>query len=125
MRFSTISRSVLLLAGLGVAGCAATQPLHTEAPTAAIRSAEEVGAADNPQAALHLQYAKEEMKASATLNTNGKVEEARSLLLRAEADAELAVALARADDQKTEAKDAVERVRKLQSENPYAAGGDK
>ena len=40
------------------------------------------------------------------------------MLSRAEADAELAVVLARGDDQKLEATAAVERVRKLQQENP-------
>ena len=56
------------------------------------------------------------------LNAKGNAEMANSWLLRAEADAELAVALSRADAEKTEAQAAVERVRKLQSENPYSPG---
>lgn len=111
-----------LLLLLSVAGCATTQALHTETSTAAIRSAEELGAPKVPQAALHLQLAKEAMVAATALNEAGDTDEANSLLERAEADAELAVALSRAEADKSAALAAMERVRKLQSENPYAPG---
>lgn len=115
----------LLLIGVGAAGCATTQTLHTESSTAAIRSAEELGASGVPQASLHLQLAKEAVDAATALNEKGEEDEAKSLLLRAEADAELAVALSRAATEKSEAQAAMDRVHKLQSENPYAAGGEK
>lgn len=118
------SRSLLpLLFGVAAAGCATTQPLKTDSSTSAIRSAEELGATEQPQAALYLQLAQEELDAATALNAQGKPEEAKSLLLRAEADAEMAVALAHADSQRKEAQEAIERVRKLQSDNPYAPGG--
>lgn len=119
MRF--LPAPLLILVG-ALSGCATTQTLHAETSTAAIRSAEEVGANEVPQAALHLQLAKEEMAAATALHERGEKEMANSMLLRAEADAELAVALSRADAEKTEAQAAVERVRKLQSENPYSPG---
>lgn len=121
-------KSILLVPSillLFASGCAAKQALYTETSTAAIRSAEELGAPNVPQAALHLQLAKEAMVAAVEMNEQGNVEEANSLLERAEADAELAVALSRADAEKSSATAAVERVRKLQSENPYSPGGAK
>jgi type IV pilus biogenesis protein CpaD/CtpE len=114
---------LLIALGAGLAGCAAAKPLHTEASSAAIRTAEELGANEDPQAALHLRLAQEALEAATALNQNGQKEEANSLLLRAEADAELAVALAHAEGQREEARLAVERVRKLQTDNPYAPGG--
>lgn len=124
MRITFLIPGILLLGGIAP-GCATTGALHTESSTAAIRSAEELGAPDVPKASLHLQLAKEELQAAVALNAKGDVEEANSLLLRAEADAELAVALSRADAEKSEAQAAMDRVRKLQSENPYAPGGAK
>lgn len=116
-----LSRAIALFAlGIGTTGCAAKTALHTETSTAAIRSAEELGAPGVPQAALHLQLAREELKAATELQENGDKEEAASMLLRAEADAELAIALSQADAERTEALTAMERVHTLQNENPYA-----
>jgi hypothetical protein len=97
-------------------GCASA-PLKTEASTSGIRAAEEVGAADVPQASLHLQLAKEELGRAKTLAANDQKEKADSMLMRAEVDAELAVALSREDAEKTEARAAVERVRQLRQDN--------
>ncbi|MEK7704598.1 MAG: DUF4398 domain-containing protein [Myxococcota bacterium] len=98
------------------AGCA-RPPLHTEASTSGIRAAEEVGAADVPRAALHLQLAKEELEHAKALFAKGEKEIAASMLMRSEADAELAVAFAREDAEKTEARAAVDRVRQLREDN--------
>jgi outer membrane murein-binding lipoprotein Lpp len=100
-----------------VAGCASA-PLKTEASTSGIRAAEEAGAAKVPQASLHLQLAKEELELAKGLAAKGDKKEAKSMLLRAEADAELAVVLSHGDAQKLEATAAVERVRQLQQDNP-------
>ena len=99
-----------------VAGCAST-PLKTEASTSGIRAAEEAGAAKVPQASLHLQLAKEELALAKGLAAKGEKEKAASMLLRAEADAELAVALSHGDAEKSEAMAAVERVRQLRKDN--------
>ena len=98
------------------AGCAST-PVNTEASTSGIRAANEVGAAKVPQASLHLQLAKEELEHAQGLAASGEKDQATSLLLRAEADAELAVALSREDAEKSEARAAVERVRQLRQDN--------
>lgn len=100
-----------------VAGCAKNVPLRTESTTSGIRAAEEAGAAAVPQASLHLQLAKDQLEMARELAAKGKQEKAESMLLRAEADAELALLLAREDAQKAEAKAALERVRKLQNDN--------
>ena len=99
-----------------VAGCA-NAPLHTEASTSGIRGAEEAGAAKVPQASFHLQLAREELEHARELAAKGKKEEAQSMLLRAEADAELAVALSHEDAEKSEAMAAVARVRQLRQDN--------
>ena len=99
-----------------VAGCANT-PLRTEASTSGIRAAEEAGATKVPQASLHLQLAKEELELARGLAAKGEKEDAVSMLSRAEADAELAVALSHGDAEKSEATAAVERVRQLRQDN--------
>jgi len=99
-----------------VAGCA-NAPLRTERSTSGIRAAEEAGAAKVPQAALHLQLAKEELESARLLAAKGEKEQADSMLTRAEADAELAVALSHKDAEKSEAMAAVERARQLRKDN--------
>jgi len=99
-----------------VAGCA-NVPLRTEKSTSAIRAAEEAGAATVPQASLHLQLAREELEAAKKLSEKGDKEEARSMLMRAEADAELAIDLSHKDTERAEAREAVERVRQLRKDN--------
>lgn len=100
-------------------GCAHTVPEYaTESSASAIRTAEEVGAPAVPKAALHLQLAKEEFDKAKALFTEGKQDEARSLLERAAADAELAVTLAREDAEAQAARDALARVSQLRADNP-------
>ena len=98
------------------AGCASA-PLKTDASTSGIRAAEEVGAADVPKASLHLQLAKEELARAQELAAKDEKAMADSMLLRAEADAELAVLLSREDAEKTEANAAMERVRQFRKNN--------
>ena len=98
-------------------GCASA-PLRTDSSSSAIRAAEEVGAANVPRAALHLQYAKEALDKATRLQKAGDKDEAESMLTRAEADAELAVALSREEGEKQEAIKAIERVHKLRLDNP-------
>src|SRR5512133_3410689 len=100
-----------------LAGCAST-PLRTETSTSGIRAAEEAGAAKVPQASLHLQLAKEELELARGMAKKGDKAEARSMLSRAEADAELAIVLSRGDAEKSAAMAAVESVRQLRQDNP-------
>ena len=107
----------ILVAVVTVVGCA-TAPLRTDDPVAAIRAAEEVGAESVPRAALHLQLARESLTRATKLASDGYPDQAKSLLTRAEADAELAVLLSREDAHRREAQDAMERVRQLRQAHP-------
>lgn len=99
-----------------IAGCAST-PLRTEASTSGIRIAEEAGAAKVPQASLHLQLAREEQEKAKGLAAKGEDEQAASMLLRAESDAELAVVLSHEEAEISEAVAALERLRQLRHGN--------
>lgn len=115
-RIGTTFIGLAIVVAAVAAGCAGA-PLRTEASTSGIRAAEEVGASKVPQAALHLQLAREGLEKAKVLSANGDKDRAASLLTRSEADAELAVALSREDAEKAEAKAAVERVRQLRKDN--------
>lgn len=118
LNYRNIMLATVVVAIVTVTGCSSThKQLRTEASTSGIRAAEEVGAAKVPQASLHLQMAKEELALARGLAAKGEKNEAASMLLRAEADSELAVALSRGDAEKTEALSAVDRVRELQKDN--------
>ena len=112
----TAAAFTAMIAVAAAAGCASA-PLKTEASTSGIRAAEEVGASKVPRAALHLQLAKEELANAEKLAKKGDRLEAASLLMRAESDAEIAVALSREDSGKKEGQAAIERVRQLRKDN--------
>jgi hypothetical protein len=82
---------------------------NTEGPAAAIRSAEEVGAARSPQASLHLQLAKEQLERARRMTGDSDAARAQLLLKRSEADAELALALARSEAARSGAQKAAEQ----------------
>jgi len=114
-----IKQALMISTLLMVGGCASTSmPTNMASTAAAIRSAEEMGANENPRAALHLQLAQEQSdRAKAIMEAGGDKEEASMLLARSEADAELALALARQESTRTEAKAAMERVKVLKQSN--------
>jgi len=115
-KIGTMALAVAAMATLLFAGCANT-PLRTEGATSGIRTAEEAGAAKVPQASLHLQLAREEQEAAKNWAARGEKDKADSLLLRAEADAELALALSHEDAERSEAQAAVDRARQLRKDN--------
>lgn len=87
---------------VGLAGCSSTRDARTEAAPsslveaeASIRTAEQLGAEGSPDAARHLALARAEVKRAHELWDDGKKAEAHLSLQRAEADAALAMALAR------------------------------
>ena len=106
------------LLGVSLTGCAtAPEPTERVASTqAAIRSAEEVGAKQVPQAALHLQLAHEQADRAKQLIQAGDNERAGYILMRAESDAELALAMARESSLRSDAQHALERVRALKAQ---------
>lgn len=108
---------ILVMAIIAITAGCASAPLKTEASTSGIRAAEEVGAADVPNASLHLQLAKEELAHARELAEKDEKGMADSMLLRSKADAELALLLSREDAEKTEAEAAVKRVREFRESN--------
>jgi len=108
MRLAILSVLALCVSVLWGCGGATVPPASLAATQAAIRAAQEVGADDVPQAALHLRYAQDQFDSAQALEEDGDEERATLVLLRAEADAELAIVLARAHAAEEEA-DAAER----------------
>lgn len=93
-------------------GCGASAPPPTQQLAdvqSAERSATELGAQQNPRAQLHLKLAEEQLGRAKAAVEDDDNERATSLLARAKADAELAIALTREDDAKTKAEQAVDR----------------
>ncbi len=107
--------SVLALAPLW--GCASypTPQQHMADSAAALRGAEEVGAASQPQAALNLKLSQEEIARAKTLVEDGKNEEADFMTLRAKADAELALALTREETARVHAQQGESKAKAVQS----------
>ena len=118
MTTRTSSKGLLSAALVMLAlGCASSSKAPTEQlaqTTASERAATEVGATGVPQAAYHMQLAREQTEHAQLLIKQHEYARANSLLERAQADAELALAVARAEQERAEAQSALDRVRALQ-----------
>jgi len=97
----------LALAGCGSSDVPAKQLADSEA---AIRAASEVGAKDNPEAALHLKIAHEEYDKAQALSKQDKQDSAKALYEKAKVDAELALALTRKAEATKEADQAKRKI---------------
>jgi hypothetical protein len=94
-----------------VSGCGASFPEPTQKladAESANRSARELGAEKKTESSLNLKLADEEIESAKTLIKAGENRRAEFVLLRAKADAELALTLAREHDAKTETAKTVE-----------------
>jgi hypothetical protein len=103
-----------------VFGCAAA-PVPAErlaSAEAGIRAAAEVGAEAEPQAALHLKMARDQVEQAKNLVQSGERERATAILARAEADAELSLALARESKARAEATAVLAQVQTLRQRAP-------
>lgn len=121
--FATISMGALSMLALFAGGCANRQPLPTQQVTdiaAASRSANELGAQNNPQAQLHLKLADEQLKRAKVSMDDGDEQGADRLLQRAKADAELALALTHDSRAQLKAKNAVEETSKVTASSDMA-----
>ena len=110
MKNQSIKAGLIAAALLG--GCA-TLPVPTgnmENSLGTIRAAEEVGAANLPQAKLHLQLAKEQTAGARELLAKEETDMAGFLLMRAEADGQLALALAHENTARADAKTAADKL---------------
>ena len=105
---------------VGAFGCggASIAPTESVNALASIHAAETVRAEDQPQAALHLALAREQVAAAETAVENGDENKAKRLLMRAQADADLATALAQEARTTNEAEQIRTHVSDLQQQLP-------
>ena len=82
---------------------------------AAIRAADESGAKGVPQAALHMKLAEEQLQSAKQLIGTGANERAEYVLMRAQSDAELAIALSHTEESLAKAGKAQAEVNAVQS----------
>jgi hypothetical protein len=111
--FHSCLSGCLLLAACG--GAAVPQDSLTAAQ-ADVKGAEVGGAADVPQAALHLKLAKDQIDEAQKQIKDGDNESAARTLDRAQADAELALSLSKEAKAQGDASDASDQVGKLRKE---------
>jgi len=107
---------VCLFAGLvllNACGGAAVPQESMTAAKASVAGAEVAGAPENPDAALHLQRAKEQLAKAEALIKDGDNEAATSMVDRAQADADLSLALAKEAKAKAEAQETKEQLSRL------------
>lgn len=107
--------ALLIAAGLGCATVPTEQLVDAKV---AIRSAREAGAAEEPTASRYLRLAEEEHALAQRHIEHGERRSAAEALLRAEADAELAMALAQEASAQRRAEEAQRRVRSVQPAAP-------
>lgn len=96
-------------------GCAAShfnqqRMVDTQATVAAV---EELDEAEDPEVSLHLKYARDQLAAAKRLLDEGEGDEANRMLERAHADAQLALAMARTERSRKEAREAWAEVEEL------------
>lgn len=102
----------LLLCSFGCGKDALPPPKVVDAETS-ISAASAVGAEHNPQGALHLKMARDQVQMARNLANDGKGEEAQLLLERAKVDAELALMITREQTARAEANKAEQDLRNL------------
>ena len=110
---------ILLFCGTFLISCGGSPKPPSEQLSkakAVVRAADEVGAKDAPKAALHLKMARDQIAQAEFLITKEQMKKARHFLMRAEADAELSIALAKSASRKQEADEADLKVKKLRKE---------
>ncbi len=111
-------RCALLAVGASAMACGGAQlnQARVSEVQASVSAAEAVGANDQPKAALHLQLAKDEMAEARRLAEKGDEENAALVLERARADAELAMQLARTEQEQEKARQAWQKIQDLKKE---------
>jgi hypothetical protein len=108
---------MVLLCLAACAGCATSLPPNERLASseAAARSAREVGADSVPSASLYLRLSEEQIARAKAMIAKGDNEEADLVLLRAQADAELALSLARETATEAEAAQLMGQAQDLRS----------
>jgi hypothetical protein len=107
-------------AAVTIAGCAGTPVPNSKVASseAAIRAAQETGSGKVPQAALHLKLAEEQLQSAKALIRDNDNRRAEYVLMRAQADAELAIALSHVATSNVQAGAAVDAERAVRTGTP-------
>ena len=122
-------KSLLIATGIlaaAVTACGGSYPVPTQRMAdaqAAHRSAQELGADKSPDAMLHMKLAEEQIAKATVAMKDDDNHRADFLLVRAKADAELALALAKEQKAKKEAQEAQEKATSTAATNARAAAG--
>jgi hypothetical protein len=105
---------------VAIAGCAGTPVPNAKVSSseAAIRAAQETGSNNVPQAALHLKLAEEQLQSAKALIRDNENKRAEYVLMRAQADAELAIALSHVAKSNVQAGAAVDAERAVRTGTP-------
>lgn len=114
IRFASTAVCTLLVVACGGSSLPPAKVADTQS---SISAAAAVGADQNPQAALHLKMARDQLKQAQALLDDGKDEEAGLVLRRADADAEVALMITREAQASANAKKARAEVDALQNRN--------
>jgi hypothetical protein len=122
-----VKRTLFSMMGVTLlaSGCGASFPVPTQKladAESAHRSARELGADKKTAAQLNLKLAEEEIEAAKAQIKAGDNKRADFILLRAKADAELALTLAREHDAKVETVKSVDSATSKQNANANANG---
>jgi uncharacterized protein YqiB (DUF1249 family) len=105
------SGAIAAVAAVAAVGCGASYPAPTEhlaSSMAAVRTAQETGAANVPKAQLYLKLAEEQTAQAKALIEDGNNERADYMTLRAYNDATLAMAIAKQHAARAQAQQAAE-----------------
>ena len=94
-------------------GGAALPQQELTSAEAAVRAAEVAGAPAVPKAELHLKYARDQITQAKQMIEQGENEQAQRVLVKAESDAEVALALAKHEEARSEANKALEDIEAL------------
>jgi hypothetical protein len=115
----------MALVSLGLVACAGAPPPHERQAQseAAVRGAREIGAERVPQAALHLKLAEEGVARGKAQIRDGDNRDADYTLMRAQADADLALALTRESRARLEAQQAADKLRTIGAGSNAVGGG--
>jgi outer membrane murein-binding lipoprotein Lpp len=119
-KYTLLSASLAVVLG-GCASYAAPND-HLATSMASLRAAQEVGAERDPQAALHVRLAQEEVNRAKQLIADGDNERADYETMRANADAQLAVMLMRGNAAQAKAQEATAKLQQVGSQTMTTSG---
>jgi hypothetical protein len=117
--------TLMLVAVAALAGGCASYPAPTEhfaTSTASTRAAQEIGAQANPQASLAARLAQDENNQARQLMSDGDNERADYMTMRANADAQLAIAIVREQQARAQANQALARLQEVGAKTMTTSG---